>query len=134
MVKSWYSWRYASKYHGIESLYYDTATDVLGVLLKNSSEPIYYRDADLYSVCVCLGCRNHIVAAGHTCVLCDTREFSSASDVSSLMMQEPRFEAALAIHLFKGGRLLLGDTSPGLSKMHAYVGFTILVRASHRCN
>lgn len=84
--------------------------------------------------CVCLGCRNHIVAAGHTCVLCDTREFSSASDVSSLMMQEPRFEAALAIHLFKGGRLLLGDTSPGLSKMHAYVGFTVLVRASHRCN
>uniref|UniRef100_A0A672S621 Glycosyltransferase 1 domain containing 1 n=1 Tax=Sinocyclocheilus grahami TaxID=75366 RepID=A0A672S621_SINGR len=55
--------------------------------------------------------RNHIVAAGHTCVLCDTREFSSASDVSSLMTQEPRFEAALAIHLFKGGRLLLGDTS-----------------------
>uniref|UniRef100_A0A673MIV7 Glycosyl transferase family 1 domain-containing protein n=1 Tax=Sinocyclocheilus rhinocerous TaxID=307959 RepID=A0A673MIV7_9TELE len=29
------------------------------------------------------------------------------SDVSSLMTQEPRFEAALAIHLFKGGRLLL---------------------------
>ncbi|XP_073675894.1 glycosyltransferase 1 domain-containing protein 1 [Garra rufa] len=51
--------------------------------------------------------RNHIVAAGHTCVLCDTRGFSSASDVSSLMTQEPRFEAALAIHLFKGGRLLL---------------------------
>ncbi|XP_067251300.1 glycosyltransferase 1 domain-containing protein 1 isoform X2 [Chanodichthys erythropterus] len=51
--------------------------------------------------------RNHIVAAGHTCVLYDTREFNSASDVSSLMTQEPRFEAALAIHLFKGGRLLL---------------------------
>ncbi|KAK7135520.1 hypothetical protein R3I94_014251 [Phoxinus phoxinus] len=53
--------------------------------------------------------RNHIVAAGHTCVLCDTREFSSASDVSSLMTQEPRVEAALAINLFKGGRLLLAD-------------------------
>ncbi|XP_005167303.3 glycosyltransferase 1 domain-containing protein 1 [Danio rerio] len=51
--------------------------------------------------------RNHIEAAGHTCVLCDTRGLSSASDVSSLMTQEPRFEAALAIHLFKGGRLLL---------------------------
>jgi len=63
-----------------------------------------------FSVYVCFGCRNHIVAAGHTCVLCDTREFSSASDVSSLMTQE-RVEAALAIHLFKGGRLLLG-TSP----------------------
>ncbi|XP_051509613.1 glycosyltransferase 1 domain-containing protein 1 isoform X1 [Myxocyprinus asiaticus] len=50
--------------------------------------------------------RNHIVAAGHTCVLCDTRELSS-SDVASLMTQEPRFEGALAIHLFKGGRLLL---------------------------
>uniref|UniRef100_A0A671LR63 Glycosyltransferase 1 domain-containing protein 1-like n=1 Tax=Sinocyclocheilus anshuiensis TaxID=1608454 RepID=A0A671LR63_9TELE len=56
--------------------------------------------------------RNHIVAAGHTCVLCDTREFRSASDVSSLMMQEPRFEAALAIHLFKGGRLLLDAGVP----------------------
>uniref|UniRef100_A0A672S6T2 Glycosyltransferase 1 domain containing 1 n=1 Tax=Sinocyclocheilus grahami TaxID=75366 RepID=A0A672S6T2_SINGR len=56
--------------------------------------------------------RNHIVAAGHTCVLCDTREFSSASDVSSLMTQEPRFEAALAIHLFKGGRLLLDAGVP----------------------
>uniref|UniRef100_A0A8C2PU33 Glycosyltransferase 1 domain containing 1 n=1 Tax=Cyprinus carpio TaxID=7962 RepID=A0A8C2PU33_CYPCA len=55
---------------------------------------------------------NHIVAAGHTCVLCDTREFSSASDVSSLMKQEPRFEAALAIHLFKGGRLLLDAGVP----------------------
>ncbi|TRY59127.1 hypothetical protein DNTS_025623, partial [Danionella cerebrum] len=56
--------------------------------------------------------RSHIVAAGHTCVLCDTREFSSPSDVSSLMMQEPRFEAALAIHLFKGGRLLLDAGLP----------------------
>lgn len=56
--------------------------------------------------------RNHIVAAGHTCVLCDTRGFSSASDVSSLMTQEPRFEAALAIHLFKGGRLLLDAGVP----------------------
>uniref|UniRef100_A0A672TEB9 Glycosyltransferase 1 domain containing 1 n=1 Tax=Sinocyclocheilus grahami TaxID=75366 RepID=A0A672TEB9_SINGR len=56
--------------------------------------------------------RNHIVAAGHTCVLCDTREFRSASDVSSLMMQEPRFQAALAIHLFKGGRLLLDAGVP----------------------
>ncbi|KTF86976.1 hypothetical protein cypCar_00034932, partial [Cyprinus carpio] len=38
-------------------------------------------------------------------VYCVIREFCSASDVSSLMTQEPRFEA---IHLFKGGTLLLG--------------------------
>uniref|UniRef100_A0A9J8AUK1 Glycosyltransferase 1 domain containing 1 n=1 Tax=Cyprinus carpio carpio TaxID=630221 RepID=A0A9J8AUK1_CYPCA len=37
------------------------------------------------------------------------REFCSASDVSSLMTQEPRFEA---IHLFKGGTLLLDSRVP----------------------
>ncbi|XP_053480045.1 glycosyltransferase 1 domain-containing protein 1 isoform X2 [Ictalurus furcatus] len=52
--------------------------------------------------------RDHIESAGHVCVLRDTREFSSASEITLLMSQhqEP-FDAALAIHLFKGGRLLL---------------------------
>uniref|UniRef100_A0A8C1ZSR3 Glycosyltransferase 1 domain containing 1 n=1 Tax=Cyprinus carpio TaxID=7962 RepID=A0A8C1ZSR3_CYPCA len=45
-------------------------------------------------------------------VYCVIREFCSASDVSSLMTQEPRFEAALAIHLFKGGTLLLDARVP----------------------
>lgn len=51
--------------------------------------------------------RDHIEGAGHVCVLRDTKEFSSDSEVSLRMSQE-RFDAALAIHLFKGGRLLLG--------------------------
>ncbi|XP_056586058.1 glycosyltransferase 1 domain-containing protein 1 isoform X3 [Triplophysa dalaica] len=56
--------------------------------------------------------RDHIIAAGHSCVLCDTREFASASDVTSVMTKAPGFEAALAIHLFKGGRLLLDSGVP----------------------
>ncbi|XP_060787159.1 glycosyltransferase 1 domain-containing protein 1 [Neoarius graeffei] len=57
--------------------------------------------------------RDHIESAGHVCALRDTREFSSASEVTLLMSQaqEP-FDAALAIHLFKGGRLLLGVSMP----------------------
>lgn len=49
-------------------------------------------------------------SAGHVCVLRDTKDFSSGSEVTLLMSQdgEPRFDAALAIHLFKAGRLLLG--------------------------
>ncbi|XP_057213471.1 glycosyltransferase 1 domain-containing protein 1 isoform X2 [Triplophysa rosa] len=46
--------------------------------------------------------RDHIISAGHSCVLRDTRELGSASDVTSLMTKAPGFEAALAIHLFKG--------------------------------
>ncbi|KAA0713790.1 Glycosyltransferase 1 domain-containing protein 1 [Triplophysa tibetana] len=56
--------------------------------------------------------RDHIIAAGHSCVLCDTRELGSASDVTSVMTKAPGFEAALAIHLFKGGRLLLDTGVP----------------------
>ncbi|KAK3565887.1 hypothetical protein QTP86_019644 [Hemibagrus guttatus] len=52
--------------------------------------------------------RDHIESAGHVCVLRDTRDFNSASEVKLLMSQDPEpFDAALAIHLFKGGRLLL---------------------------
>nr|XP_055023332.1 glycosyltransferase 1 domain-containing protein 1 [Misgurnus anguillicaudatus] len=56
--------------------------------------------------------RNHIVAAGHICVLCDTKELGSASNMTSLITQEPGFDAALAIHLFKGGRHLLDTGVP----------------------
>ncbi|XP_030641747.1 glycosyltransferase 1 domain-containing protein 1 [Chanos chanos] len=55
--------------------------------------------------------RDHIESAGHTCVLRDTREFSSPSDVATLLTKES-FEGALAIHLFKGGRLLLDVKVP----------------------
>ncbi|KAK3539395.1 hypothetical protein QTP70_005932 [Hemibagrus guttatus] len=52
--------------------------------------------------------RDHIESAGHVCVLRDTRDFNSASEVKLLMSQDPQpFDAALSIHLFKGGRLSL---------------------------
>ncbi|XP_062855630.1 glycosyltransferase 1 domain-containing protein 1 [Trichomycterus rosablanca] len=50
--------------------------------------------------------RDHIEDAGHVCILRDSRDFNSASEVALLNQKEP-FNAALAIHLFKGGRLLL---------------------------
>ncbi|XP_037391875.1 glycosyltransferase 1 domain-containing protein 1 [Pygocentrus nattereri] len=56
--------------------------------------------------------QDHIESAGHTCVLRDVAEFKSASDVTLLMTQEGPFEGALAIHLFKGGRLLLDAGAP----------------------
>ncbi|KAG7480658.1 hypothetical protein MATL_G00058570 [Megalops atlanticus] len=54
----------------------------------------------------------HIESAGHTCVLRDTQDFKSPVDVAALVTQEPSFDAALAIHLYKGGRLLLGSKAP----------------------
>ncbi|KAI5622157.1 glycosyltransferase 1 domain-containing protein 1, partial [Silurus asotus] len=57
--------------------------------------------------------RDHIESAGHVCVLQDTRDFGSASEVTLLMSQDQEpFDAALAIHLFKGGRLLLDAGMP----------------------
>ncbi|GAA6080989.1 glycosyltransferase 1 domain-containing protein 1 isoform X1, partial [Tachysurus ichikawai] len=57
--------------------------------------------------------RDHIESAGHVCVLRDTRDFSSASDVKLLMSQDKEtFDAALAIHLFKGARFLLDAGLP----------------------
>lgn len=51
--------------------------------------------------------RSHIESAGHTCELRDVADFHSPSDVAHLVCQNPPFEGALAIHLFKAGRLLL---------------------------
>ncbi|XP_026998735.1 glycosyltransferase 1 domain-containing protein 1 isoform X1 [Tachysurus fulvidraco] len=57
--------------------------------------------------------RDHIESAGHVCVLRDTRDFSSSSDVKLLMSQDKEpFNAALAIHLFKGARFLLDAGLP----------------------
>uniref|UniRef100_A0A3B3VXP5 Glycosyltransferase 1 domain containing 1 n=1 Tax=Poecilia latipinna TaxID=48699 RepID=A0A3B3VXP5_9TELE len=47
------------------------------------------------------------LSAGHSCELRDVADFHSPSDVAHLVSQNPPFEAALAIHLFKAGRLLL---------------------------
>ncbi|XP_039660479.1 glycosyltransferase 1 domain-containing protein 1 isoform X2 [Perca fluviatilis] len=51
--------------------------------------------------------RSHIESAGHTCELRDAADFQSPADVANLISQIPPFEGALAIHLFRAGRLLL---------------------------
>lgn len=52
--------------------------------------------------------RSYIESAGHTCELRDAGEFQSPADVVNLVSEHPKFEAALAIHLYKAGRLLMG--------------------------
>ncbi|XP_031156570.1 glycosyltransferase 1 domain-containing protein 1 isoform X2 [Sander lucioperca] len=51
--------------------------------------------------------RSHIESAGHTCELRDAADFQSPADVANLISRNPPFEGALAIHLFRAGRLLL---------------------------
>ncbi|XP_059193168.1 glycosyltransferase 1 domain-containing protein 1 [Centropristis striata] len=56
--------------------------------------------------------RSHIESAGHTCELRDAAEFQSPAEVANLISQNPPFEAVLAIHLFKAGKLLLDIQVP----------------------
>ncbi|XP_071338442.1 glycosyltransferase 1 domain-containing protein 1 isoform X3 [Trachinotus anak] len=56
--------------------------------------------------------RYHIESAGHTCELRDAAEFQSPAAVANLVSQNPPFEGALAIHLFRAGRLLLDIQVP----------------------
>ncbi|XP_034068624.1 glycosyltransferase 1 domain-containing protein 1 isoform X2 [Gymnodraco acuticeps] len=56
--------------------------------------------------------RSHIESAGHTCELRDAAEFQSPAEVANLISSNPTFEGALAIHLFKAGRLLLDIQVP----------------------
>ncbi|XP_030272396.1 glycosyltransferase 1 domain-containing protein 1 isoform X1 [Sparus aurata] len=56
--------------------------------------------------------RSHIESAGHTCELRDAAEFQSPAEVAGLVSRNPPFEGALAIHLFRAGRLLLGVQVP----------------------
>ncbi|XP_074526011.1 glycosyltransferase 1 domain-containing protein 1 [Halichoeres trimaculatus] len=56
--------------------------------------------------------RSHIESAGHTCELRDAAGFQSPAEVASLISRNPPFDAALAIHLFKAGRLLLEIQAP----------------------
>ncbi|XP_029365932.1 glycosyltransferase 1 domain-containing protein 1 isoform X4 [Echeneis naucrates] len=55
--------------------------------------------------------RSHIESAGHTCELRDVAEFQSPAEVANLVCQHPPFEGALAIHLYRAGRLLMGKRS-----------------------
>ncbi|XP_038560664.1 glycosyltransferase 1 domain-containing protein 1 [Micropterus salmoides] len=56
--------------------------------------------------------RSHIESAGHTCELRDAAEFQSPAEVANLVSRNPPFEGALAIHLYKAGRLLLDIQVP----------------------
>uniref|UniRef100_A0A8P4G7E9 Glycosyltransferase 1 domain containing 1 n=1 Tax=Dicentrarchus labrax TaxID=13489 RepID=A0A8P4G7E9_DICLA len=56
--------------------------------------------------------RSHIESAGHTCDLRDAAEFQSPAEVANLVSQSPPFEGALAIHLYRAGRLLLDIQVP----------------------
>uniref|UniRef100_A0A7N9CM98 Glycosyltransferase 1 domain containing 1 n=1 Tax=Macaca fascicularis TaxID=9541 RepID=A0A7N9CM98_MACFA len=49
--------------------------------------------------------RAHLEAAGHVCVLKDAFDFESPSEIANLILAE-NCEAALALHLYRGGRLL----------------------------
>nr|XP_048289649.1 glycosyltransferase 1 domain-containing protein 1 isoform X4 [Myodes glareolus] len=55
--------------------------------------------------------RDHLEAAGHMCVLRDAFDFESPSDIADLIAAE-NLEAALALHLYRGGRLLQGHGIP----------------------
>ncbi|XP_063754416.1 glycosyltransferase 1 domain-containing protein 1 isoform X3 [Eleginops maclovinus] len=56
--------------------------------------------------------RSHIESHGHTCELRDAAEFQSPAEVANLISSNPTFEGALAIHLFRAGRLLLDIQVP----------------------
>ncbi|XP_069820123.1 glycosyltransferase 1 domain-containing protein 1 [Dendropsophus ebraccatus] len=55
--------------------------------------------------------RSHVEAAGHECELRDADGVQSPLEVAKLIAQR-RFEAGLAIHLYKAGRFLLGSRIP----------------------
>ncbi|XP_014642730.1 PREDICTED: glycosyltransferase 1 domain-containing protein 1 [Ceratotherium simum simum] len=54
---------------------------------------------------------DHLEAAGHICILKDAFDFESPSEIANLIKAES-FEAALALHLYRGGRLLQGHGIP----------------------
>uniref|UniRef100_A0A8C8SD25 Glycosyltransferase 1 domain containing 1 n=1 Tax=Pelusios castaneus TaxID=367368 RepID=A0A8C8SD25_9SAUR len=55
--------------------------------------------------------RDHLEAGGHICSLKDAFGYDNPSEIANLISAE-KFEAALAIHLYKGGRLLQGSRIP----------------------
>ncbi|XP_031983824.1 glycosyltransferase 1 domain-containing protein 1 isoform X3 [Corvus moneduloides] len=55
--------------------------------------------------------QNHLHAAGHSCILKDAFMYESPAEIANLTSTD-KFDAALAIHLYKGGRLLQGSRIP----------------------
>nr|XP_046242721.1 uncharacterized protein glt1d1 isoform X7 [Scatophagus argus] len=65
--------------------------------------------------------RSHIEKAGHSCVLRDAADFQSPAEVADLVSENPRFEGALAIHLFRAGRLLLGVSRDRVDELRVFL-------------
>ncbi|KAM9747329.1 glycosyltransferase 1 domain-containing protein 1 isoform 2-T2 [Dama dama] len=55
--------------------------------------------------------RDHLEAAGHVCILKDAFDFENPSEISNFIKAE-NLEAAVALHLYRGGRLLQGNGIP----------------------
>ncbi|XP_049722190.1 glycosyltransferase 1 domain-containing protein 1 isoform X2 [Elephas maximus indicus] len=55
--------------------------------------------------------RDHLEAAGHTCILKDALDFESSSEIADLITAA-NLEAGLALHLYRSGRLLQGHRIP----------------------
>ncbi|XP_059264171.1 glycosyltransferase 1 domain-containing protein 1 isoform X2 [Mustela nigripes] len=55
--------------------------------------------------------RDHLEAAGHVCLLKDACDLESSSEIARFIEAE-NLEAALALHLYRGGRLLRGHGIP----------------------
>uniref|UniRef100_A0A3P8WJI6 Glycosyltransferase 1 domain containing 1 n=1 Tax=Cynoglossus semilaevis TaxID=244447 RepID=A0A3P8WJI6_CYNSE len=64
--------------------------------------------------------RSYVEAAGHTCELRDAAEFGSPAEVAALVSRRPPFDGALAIHLYKAGRLLLGKKTTTTPQTHTH--------------
>nr|XP_030715831.1 glycosyltransferase 1 domain-containing protein 1 isoform X2 [Globicephala melas] len=56
-------------------------------------------------------CWDHLEAAGHVCILKNALDFESPSEISNFIKAES-LEAAMALHLYRGGRLLPGHGIP----------------------
>ncbi|OXB61421.1 hypothetical protein ASZ78_012254 [Callipepla squamata] len=55
--------------------------------------------------------QSHLHDAGHTCILKDASRCESLTEIANLTSSD-QFDAALAIHLYKGGRHLQGSRIP----------------------
>ncbi|XP_061624747.1 glycosyltransferase 1 domain-containing protein 1 isoform X1 [Phyllopteryx taeniolatus] len=85
---------------------YEAVTEIMKLLFLACLEPKSGNHTTAERI------RSYIESAGHTCELRHVEEFESSSDVANLVSQNPQFEGALAIHLFKAGRLLLDVQVP----------------------
>uniref|UniRef100_A0A4W2CDT8 Glycosyltransferase 1 domain containing 1 n=1 Tax=Bos indicus x Bos taurus TaxID=30522 RepID=A0A4W2CDT8_BOBOX len=63
--------------------------------------------------------RDHLEAAGHVCILKDAFDFESPSEISNFIKAE-NLEAAVALHLYRGGRLLQ-EINQSADNLHVFL-------------